>query len=65
MLFYYYFPQPVSENEAKQLADGYNQRLRGQLGLPVVSQRAPLIQQLAVAPFATGSGAGFSLTGRF
>ncbi len=56
---------PVGEDEAKNMADGYNNRLRENLGLPVVD-RQPMIRDLQLAPYATGSsGGGLALAGRF
>lgn len=55
--WYHYHPHPISENEAKQLADQHNQKLRHTLGLPVVD--------VQLAPVATGSTSGFALSGRF
>lgn len=56
---------PVGEDEAKTMAEGYNNRLRQGLGLPVV-EREPVIRDLQLAPYATGtSGGGLALAGRF
>jgi hypothetical protein len=62
----YFFrnPHPIDENDAKTLADAYNQRLRGQLGLPVASSE-PLVRELAVSPYAAGASRGLVLAGRF
>ena len=62
--YYYYHPHPVEENEAKSLADGHNQGLRGRLGLPVVSRR-PLLRDIKVAPYVDGNRGGLVLAGRF
>ena len=56
---------PISESEAKALADKYNQGLRKDLGLPVVSQREPMVRDVTIAPFAGTSGGGLALGGRF
>jgi hypothetical protein len=59
-------PQPIDEGDAKSLADAYNQHLRRQLGLPVVgAQRAPLLQDMRLAPYVTGRDAGLAISGRF
>jgi hypothetical protein len=66
-LFGTYFarnPHPIDVNDAKTLADAYNQRLRGQLGLPVAS-RAPVIRELALLPYIAGAAGGLVLGGRF
>jgi hypothetical protein len=47
---------PVSESEAKQLAEQHNQRLRERLGLP---------NHVSVAPYVSGQGGGLSLAGQF
>jgi len=62
----YFFrnPHPVDEDEAKTLADAYNQHLRGQLGLPV-ARSEPLVRELALAPYVEGASRGFVLAGRF
>ena len=49
--------QPISEYEAKQLAEQHNQALRRTLGLPVVDVR--------VAPVASASSGGLALSARF
>lgn len=56
-LWYHYHPHPISEDEAKQLADQHNQALRRTLGLPIVD--------VQLAPIATASSGGFALSGRF
>jgi hypothetical protein len=63
--WYHFHPHPISENEAKTLADGYNQQLRRDLGLPVVSRREPLLREFRLAPYATPSMAGLGLSARF
>lgn len=55
--WYRFHPQPISESEAKQLAEQHNQELRRRLGLPVVD--------LQVAPVATGTTGGLALSGKF
>jgi hypothetical protein len=57
---------PISEAAAKELADGYNQGLRHQLGLPAVARRSrPVIHDVQVVPYATGHDYGVALTARF
>jgi hypothetical protein len=62
----YFFrnPHPIDENDAKTLADAYNQRLRGQLGLPVAGGE-PLVRELAVSPVVGSASRGVALAGRF
>lgn len=57
-------PHPIDENEAKRLADVYNQHLRGRLGLPVVRSE-PMIRDLRIAPRITRSDNGLVLSARF
>jgi len=60
-----YHLHPITENEAKSLADVYNQRLRRELGLPVV-RRQPLLRDLTLTPFVARSDAGgLALSARF
>lgn len=61
--YYYYHPHPISENDAKALADAYNQRLRRELGLPVVTR--PLLHDLKLTPFVARGDAGLTLGARF
>lgn len=56
---------PASEAQMKTLADDYNQQLRKQLGLPVVSRRDPILRDLRLAPVMASSGGGLALGGRF
>jgi len=63
-LYLVFRPHPIDENEAKSLADGYNQRLRHDLGLPVVTRR-PLLRDLRLTPYVAASGAGLALGARF
>ncbi len=53
-------PHPIPLSEAKSLADAYNRRLRGQLGLPTASSRPP-IRELRLS---AGPG-GLALGGTF
>ena len=64
-LWYHFHPHPITENEAKTLADAYNQHLRQELGLPVVSRSEPILHDLKLVPYASGSGAGVGLSARF
>ncbi|HEX7842323.1 MAG TPA: hypothetical protein VF469_32850 [Kofleriaceae bacterium] len=57
-------PHPIAENDAKALADAYNQRLRRELGLPVVTRR-PLLHDVEVTPFVARGDAGLTLGARF
>jgi hypothetical protein len=64
-LWYSLHPHPISENEAKSLADVYNQQLRRELGLPVVA-REPLLRDVKLTPFIGRSDTGgLALSGRF
>ena len=62
--YFYRRPHPIDENDAKALADAYNQRLRRQLGLAAQSA-PPLVHDLAVTPRLAGRDAGLALGGRF
>jgi len=55
--WYHYHPHPISENEAKQLAEQHNQALRRTLGLPVAD--------VQITPVATPASGGVALSGRF
>lgn len=55
--WYHLHPHPISENEAKQLAEQHNQALRRTLGLPVAD--------VQITPVATPSSGGLALSGRF
>ncbi|MEO7733375.1 MAG: hypothetical protein ABIY55_20605 [Kofleriaceae bacterium] len=55
---------PIDAQEAKALADAYNQGLRRQLGLPVAA-RQPVLRDVKIAPFATGTTGGLALSARF
>lgn len=64
-VWYTVHAHPISENEAKALADVYNQRLRRELGLPVV-MREPLLHDVTLAPLLVrGEARGLALTARF
>jgi hypothetical protein len=62
--YYQRTPQPIDEGDAKALADAYNRELRGKLGL-TAEAHAPRLRDLAVAPYAGGSGAGVAVGARF
>jgi hypothetical protein len=62
--YFYREPHSIDENTAKQLADTYNQQLRGKLGLPV-SARRRAIRGLAFAPWIGVRYAGFVMGARF
>jgi hypothetical protein len=64
-IWYHVHPQPITENEAKTLADGYNQHIRQELGLPVVTRREPILRDVKLVPYASGTGAGVGLSARF
>jgi hypothetical protein len=61
-------PHPVTPSEARELADGYNEQLRSDLGLgedaPKPSQKRQDIV-VTVAPVVGPSGAGLQLAGTF
>ena len=61
--------EPVmSENDAKQLAQKYNDDLRRKYGLPVAARqraRAPSFRLTGASPYVGENQAGFALTGRF
>jgi hypothetical protein len=57
-------PHPVSENDAKVLADVYNRHLRSELMLPV-ARSEPLIRDLELVPVVTAGDYGVALAGRF
>jgi hypothetical protein len=63
-IWYFYHPHPISENDAKALADAYNQRLRRELGLPVVT-REPLLHDVKLTPLVARGDAGLVLGARF
>lgn len=55
---------PIEENDAKALADAYNQRLRRELGLPVVARRR-LLHDVQLTPYLAGAEAGVGLRASF
>jgi hypothetical protein len=68
LLGHYYWnrPHPISENEAKGLADRYNDDLRRQLGLPVAgTPPRRRIRDVRWAPVLTANGASLAVGGRF
>ncbi len=63
-IYYYGRPHPIDVDDAKRLADAYNQGLRRQLGLPVAA-RQPLLRDLRLAPYVGGDSGGLVLAARF
>ncbi len=63
-IYYAVNRQPIDKNDAAELADRYNQALRGRLGLPVVMHR-PLLRDLRLAPYVNGNQGGLALSARF
>jgi hypothetical protein len=57
-------PQPIDEDDARALADGYNQRLRGALGLRTAA-KPPRLRDVALVPYAGRTEAGLAMGGRF
>ena len=57
-------PHPIAECDAKAMADEYNQRLRRQLGLPVVPPE-PWLHDVKLTPYVADSNAGLVITGGF
>ena len=57
-------PQPIDEDDARALADGYNLRLRGALRLRAAA-RPPRLRDIALVPYAGRTDAGLALGGRF
>jgi len=62
--FHYQHPQPIGEDDARALADAYNQRLRRRLGLPPAPRRA-LLRDVTLTPYAAGRAAGAVVGARF
>lgn len=62
--YLYRHPQPIDEAGARALADGYNQRLRGALGLQAAARR-PRLRDVALAPYLGRTDAGLALGARF
>lgn len=65
--YLYRHPQPIDEDDARALADAYNQRLRGALGLRTAARSTPgpRLRDVALVPYAGRSDAGLALGGRF
>ena len=61
--WYAYHLHPITESEAKTLAEQYNQNLRHNLGLPVVKRE--ILHDVKIAPYFTGGDGGIALGGRF
>lgn len=70
MVGYYYLltRNPASKNEIYDLADVHNAKLRQKYNMPGATSDAsfrPHLQDVAIAPYATGDGAGLAVAGRF
>jgi hypothetical protein len=64
--YLYRHPQPIDEDDARSLADAYNQRLRGALRLGAArSDPGPRLRDVALVPYVDRSDAGLVLGGRF
>ncbi len=65
--YLYRHPQPIDEDDARALADAYNQRLRGALGIRTAARSTPgpRLRDVALVPYAGRSDAGLALGGRF
>jgi hypothetical protein len=63
-LYLHLHPHPIDENEAKSLADRYNQNLRGQLGLPVATRHPLRLHDVRWIPYVTDPHAGLVLSAR-
>jgi hypothetical protein len=63
-IYYSNHLHPIEENDAKALADAYNQRLRRELGLPVVARRR-LLHDVQLTPYLAGAEAGVGLRASF
>jgi hypothetical protein len=67
--WYLQHPHAISENDAKNMADAYNQRLRQQLGLttglPPAHASLPRVRDWKLAPYAAHDGGGLVLGARF
>lgn len=57
-------PQPISADDARALADAYNQRLRRRLGLPPAPRHA-LLRDVTLTPYVAGRDASAVLGARF
>jgi hypothetical protein len=67
---YYYMltRNPASKNEIYDMADAHNAKLRQKYNMPGATSAAsfrPHLQDVAIAPYATGDGAGLAVAGRF
>jgi hypothetical protein len=54
----------VNVDEARNLADAYNQHLRGQLGLPTLASR-PWLRDVRLVPYVAHGDAGLVVGARF
>jgi len=61
--YYYRHPHPVSENDAKNMAEEFNNGLRQNLGLPVVERH--WLHDVHIAPYMTHGEGGLALGARF
>jgi hypothetical protein len=61
--WYAYHLHPISEHDAKTLADQYNQNLRHNLGLPVVDEHR--LHDVKIAPYVGSGEGGLALGGRW
>jgi hypothetical protein len=57
-------PQPIDVDDARALADAYNQRLRRRLGLPPAPRHARL-RDVTLTPYVTGHDTGLVVGARF
>lgn len=63
-VYFYRNPHPIDENDAKSLADAYNQRLRRELGLPVAIRR-PILRDVTLRLYVAEHDTGLALGGQF
>jgi hypothetical protein len=64
-LYLWAHPHPIDENEAKGLADEYNQNLRRQLGMRTATRDRPWLRDITWTPYGTGHQAGLTFNARF
>ena len=58
-------PHPIDEDDARALADRYNQSARQVLGLPPVASSRPPKLEVALSPYFAGREGGLALRARF
>jgi hypothetical protein len=63
-LWFALHPHPIEAEEARSLAADYNEGVRRRLGLPSFARR-PVLRDLQLAPYATGTTGGIALSARF